>query len=179
MNNYYTKNVIIAGFLGGEKTFVLMYMAMYARSQGLTVITIAMMSHRAIQLRGWHWHKLLCIPVDKSNNMSVYRRTELVINKLKRHPKRLEFLKSINLICNDEIGQTQAEFDNVIDNILKLVSHINIHKGNKLLFTMYDPTQLQPIRGSPFIVSPYVIPCYKVVKIKNSVCAQNKDFFRI
>ena len=56
---------------------------------------------------------------------------------------------------------------------------MNAHKGNKLVFATYDPTQLQPIKGRPFMVSPCIIPCYKVVQIKNSVRAQNEGFFRI
>ena len=87
MNNQYVKNVIITGFPGEGKTFVMMYVVLYARSKGLVVISIAMMSHRAIQLGGIHWHKLVCIPVDKSNNMSVYRMTELAIRKMEMyHP---------------------------------------------------------------------------------------------
>lgn len=179
MNTKYTKNVIIAGFPGGGKTFVLMYVVLYARSRGLNVVTVAMMSHRAIQLGGWHWHKLLCIPVDRGNNMSVYRMTELALKKLERHPKRIEFVRSINIIANDEIGQTPAELDDVFDNVLKMICKVNVHKGNKLIFATYDPTQLQPIQGRPFLVSPNIIPCYKVVPIKHSVRAQNHDFYRL
>ena len=127
MNKSFTKNVIIAGFPGIGKTFTLMYVCLFVRSQGLAVISTVMMSHRAIQLGGWHWHKLLCIPVDRSNNMSVYRMTELALQKLVRYPNRLLLIKSINVIANDEIGQTPAEFDNVIDNILKIVCNINVH----------------------------------------------------
>ena len=44
------------------------------------------------------------------------------------------------------------------------------------LLAIYDPTQLQPIRGRPFIVSPCVITYYKIIPIKNSVCAQDDNF---
>ena len=59
MKSAYTKNVIIVGFPGGGKTFIMMYVMLYARSQGLTIMSTAMMAHRACQLGGWHWHKLL------------------------------------------------------------------------------------------------------------------------
>ena len=48
MNNGLVKNIIIAGFPGGGKTFFIMYIVIYARSKGLTVITVAMMCRRAI-----------------------------------------------------------------------------------------------------------------------------------
>ena len=180
MDMHFVKNVIITGFPGGGKTFIMMYIVLYARSKGLNVITCAMMCHRAIQLGGWHWHKLLCIPVDRGNNMSVYRMTEVAIEKLeRRHPMRIAFIRSLDMIANDEIGQSPAEIDNVIDNILKLVCRVNVHKGNKFVLATYDPTQLQPVRGRPFLVSPCIIPCYKIVSIKNSVRAQDDNFFRI
>jgi hypothetical protein len=91
----------------------------------------------------------------------------------------IEFLKSIHIFATDKIGQSSAQFDNICDNIIRLLCGVNIYKGNKLEVSTYDPTQLQPIRGHPFLVSPNVIPCYKIVQIKHSVRAQNPDFFRI
>ena len=64
-----------------------------------------MVCHQSIQLGGWHWHKLLCIPVDRGNKMSVYRMTELAIQILERFPNRIEFIWSIRMISNDKIGQ--------------------------------------------------------------------------
>ena len=74
-----------------------------------------------IQPGWWNWHKLLCIPVDRGNNMYIYRMTELAINKLERFPSIIEFIWSINMISNDKIGQTPAKFDNMIDNIFRVV----------------------------------------------------------
>ena len=81
------------------------------------------------------------------------------------------------MIANDEIGQSPAEFDNAIDDIFKVVCGTNFQKGIKFLIATYNPTQLQPIRGRPFLVSPCVIPCYKIIPIRNCVCAQD-DFFQ-
>ena len=55
---------------------------------------------------------------------------------------------------------------------------MNVHKGNKFILATYDPTQLQPIRGRPFLLSPCVIPCYKIIPIKNSFSAQDDKIFR-
>ena len=54
MNAGFVKNIIIAVFPGDGKTFVMMYIVIYARSKGLTVITVSIMCHRVIQLGGWH-----------------------------------------------------------------------------------------------------------------------------
>ena len=133
MNTGFVNNIIIAGFLGGGKIFVMMYIVIYSRSKGLTVITFSMMCHRAIQLVGCHWNKLLCIPVYRSNKISVYQMTELAIKKLEHFPNIIEFIWSIRMIYNDKIGQTPEEFDHVIDNIFKVVCGMNVHKGKYIL----------------------------------------------
>ena len=46
----------------------------------------------------------------------------------------------------------------------------------KNILAICNPTQLQPIRGHPFMVSPYVIPCYKIIPIKTIVRAQDDNF---
>ena len=57
------------------------------------------------------------------------------------------------MIANNKIGQTPAEFDNDIGNILKVVCGMNVRKEKTFLLVTYDPTQLQPIRESQFMVS--------------------------
>ena len=70
MNTGFVQNIIIAIFTGGG-IFFMMYIIIYIRSKGLTVITVSMMCRREIKLGGWHWDKLLCIPIDWGNNMPV------------------------------------------------------------------------------------------------------------
>ena len=146
MNTGFVKNIIITGFPVGGKTFFIIYIVIYDLSKTSTVITVDMMCHRAIQFGRWHWRKILCIPVDFGNNMSVYQMTELVIRKLEHFPNIIEFIQSIQIISNDKIIQTPAEFYNVIDNIFKFVCGMNSHKGKKIL-AIYNPTQLQYIIG--------------------------------
>ena len=80
------------------------------------------------------------------------------------------------MIANDKIGQNTTEFDNVIDNILKIVYGMNVHEGNNLIPAKYDLTQLQPIRGIPFLVPPCVIPCYNIIPINKSIRSQDDNF---
>ena len=58
MTTGFVKNIIISRFPGGGKIFDMMYIVIYYRSKGLTVIKVAMMCHQAIQLGGWNWHKI-------------------------------------------------------------------------------------------------------------------------
>ena len=43
MNTGFLRNIIVSGFPIVVKTFVMMYIVIYARSKGLTVITVDMM----------------------------------------------------------------------------------------------------------------------------------------
>ena len=49
-------------------------------------------------------------------------------------------------------------------------------KKEKSMLAKYDPTQLQPIRGYPFLVSPCGIPCYKIIPKENYVRAEDDKF---
>ena len=79
--------------------------------------------------------------------MYVYQMTELAIKTSERYPHRIEFIRSIHIIVNDQIGQAPAKFDNMVDNIFKVVCSMNVHKEKNLLAT-YDPTK--SIYGDPF-----------------------------
>ena len=68
--------------------------------------------------------------------------TELAIHKLERFQNIIDLIQSINMIANEKIGQTSAEFDNVIENIFKFVCGMNVHKGNKFLLATYDQKKL-------------------------------------
>ena len=131
MNTGFVNNIIISGFPGSGKTFVIMYIIIYARSKVSTVVSVAMLCHLAIKLGGWHFHKHLCIPVHRGYNMSVYQLTEFSIHKLEHFTNIIGFIQSIHMIYNDKIGQTPSKFDNVNDNIFKCFCGMNVHKGKK------------------------------------------------
>ena len=47
------------------------------------------------------------------------------------------------------------------------------------ILVTYNQTQIQPIIGRQFMVSPCIIPCYKIIPIKNSIRAQDDKFSTI
>ena len=71
------------------------------------------------------------------------------------------------MIANDKISKAPSKFHIVIDNNPKSVCGLKVHKVKNFVLETYNPTQLQPIIGRPFMVSPCVIPCYKIIPIKN------------
>lgn len=174
----YTKNIIICGFPGGGKTFLLMYICVYSLCKGLYSISTAMMAHRAVQLGGIHWHKLLCIPTD--DNLSITRRAELAVQKLQQKPKKMELLRRINIFFSDEKSQHSSEISHVFDLICRKIRLQNLLFGGILEICTMDNSQLQPVNGRPFLSSANVIPCYKMINICKSVRASgDEQFFRL
>ena len=153
----------------------MIYIVIYALSKVLTVITVDMMWHWVIQHSGWNRHKLSYIYVDCGNNMSIYQMTELAIMKLERFPKIIDFIQIIYMTANDKSVKLLPNF--IIR--LPIFSRLFAVWIKIFIIEKYYPTQLQPIRGYPFMVFPCVIPFYKIIPIKNSVRAQDDKSFRI
>ena len=173
----FVKHVGILGFPGGGKTWCMMYCLIYSISRGLKVTTAAMMCNCALQLGGIHIHKLFNLPIER---LTPHRREELAIIKLMKYPKRIEFLRSIDVIFFDEMGQVSSEFLATFDIILRRIRNSNIYMGGVLFIFSMDHTQIQPIEGHHFLTSIHIIPCYKMVVLRNSVRAHNDpDFKRI
>ena len=93
----YTKNLGIRGFPGSGKTWCMMYSMVYAISKGLTVCTTAMMCKRALQLGGIHIDQLFKLPYG-SGRVDAHRRAELAIIKLLGNPKKLDFMRSVDIL---------------------------------------------------------------------------------
>ena len=63
----------------------MIHILIYSISKGLTVITFAIIFHQAINFGRCNWHNLLCIPIDRGNNMSFHQMIELAIQKSERY----------------------------------------------------------------------------------------------
>ena len=68
--------------------------------------------------------------------------------------------------------EKNAEMDNVIDNIFRLLSNNNVCMGGKSSIGTCDPTQLQPINRRTFLTSPNIIRCYEIALISTSIPTQ-------
>ena len=129
------KNVVIRGFPGDGKTWCMMYCILYACSKGLIVICTAMMCKRALKLRGIHFHQLFLVPIEEC--LTPHRRAELAILKLLRNPKNIELLRSLDMICFDEMGQVSSELISKFDIICRKIRNSNTCMGGILIiFTM-------------------------------------------
>ena len=111
------KSLIICGGPGTGKTFQLCNGAAYSLSCGLKVTITAAMAERSITLGGRHIHYLFCIPGENINN--IHKLIDSSIRGLNKNPERLQFLRTLDVLCIDEMGYLSAELLNVMDTVLR------------------------------------------------------------
>lgn len=165
----FVKCNIISGAPGSGKTFLMMYLAVYAVSKGLTVGITAMMSKRAIQIGGSHIHQMFCLPVKKM--LTLHRIAEMAFIALMGKPAKLKFLVVMNILFIDELSQVSSEMLGTLDVLLRKIRNNDIFMGGVLVIGTLDQKQLAPIKGKPFLTSPHVLSCFQSYVLKESVRA--------
>ena len=168
-NDTYVKCQIICGFPGSGKTFIELYMALYAISKGLRICMSSVMCKRSISLGGTHIHLLFGLTVAK--NTTINRSVELALINLLNNNEKLLFLRTLNVLFLDEIGQISTELLCIMDIILRRIRDNDIFMGGILVIGTLDHKQLPPVQGHPFLTSPHVFSSYEFSMLKKSVRA--------
>jgi predicted GIY-YIG superfamily endonuclease len=192
----FTKGLLIRGVPGSGKSHLAQYLALYAFSRGLRVMTTALMALRAVVLGGIHYHILAAVPTK--NNSNVYHLAELAIESLRRKSQflHLHVLLTMDVLVIDEIGQLSAQQMSILDIILRKLRDTDIPFGGVLVSTPIihlccfsyedssiassllckiiatcDHAQFQAIRGLPFFLSTHLLTDFNVVELRKSVRA--------
>jgi hypothetical protein len=158
---------VLVGGPGAGKTTLLTMSLVKAVSMGLTCTVTALMAERAQSLGGEHLNRVFCIPVNNQCNTS--RLAELALIRMEKHPKRLEFLKTLDVLHFDEFGQLSAELLSVMDVIMRKIRKNGCFMGGVLLIASLDIAHLSPVRGRPPIMSPHMMVSFKFVKLLQPV----------
>ena len=138
----YTKNVGVYGAPGTGKLFIGQYTVLYALSQGLNIISTALMGVRANTLGGIHLHKIFFLPTDnKISSPFVY--AEKAIEDIKRNIEIYHALRTLDILFIDEFGQVSAEQLCTIDIILRKIRQSQTPFGGVLILYTMDHMQLQ------------------------------------
>eukprot|EP00957_Ditylum_brightwellii_P182112 13875235-Ditylum_brightwellii.AAC.1 len=85
-----------------------------------------MMCKHALQFGGIHAHQTW--PISTEETMTPHRQAELALTKLFRDAKKMNFLRTNNVILFDEMGQCSAELLATFDIIMQQVKDSNIFK---------------------------------------------------
>lgn len=174
----YTMNAVVHGAPGTGKSFVGQLSVLYAVSQGLNIISSALMGVRANAIGGTHIHKLFPFPTN--GNQSPFRMAEYAMEKINRNPVLLHALLTVDIIFFDETGQISAEQLSAMEIVLRKKRRSQTPFGGVLILGTMDPSQLEPIRQLPFLVSSLMLTCFRAVELRHSVRAHGDvDFQRL
>ena len=174
----FTKGCIIHGAPGSGKSHVNGWLALYAMTQGLRVMTTALMGVRANALGGVHFHRLIAMMAKKRGNP--YRLAELALDKLRRK-SQIKFLHAIltmDVLVIDECGQLSAQQLTILDIILRTARRTSIPFGGVLIIGTMDHRQLGAIDGCPFLMSSHVLTDFVLIELKHSVRAHGDGPFQ-
>jgi predicted GIY-YIG superfamily endonuclease len=163
------KNLIITGGPGTGKTTVEQIMLLMAMTIGLLGGISAIMAVRAKQLGHEHLCRLFCIPVNE--NASVARLAELALIHLFRLPKRVAYLRQLDILGLDEFGILPVRMLAVIDIILRRLRDSHLFMGGVLLVCTMDHLQIQAIKDQPVLLSPHILTCFDMFVLHWSVRA--------
>ena len=154
---------------------------LYAISQGLNVISTALMGVCANALGGVHLHELFKLPTSNNAARTPYIGAKMTLAKIQHNALLLYILRTLDVLFLDESGQVSAEFLAMIDIILrKCRNNSQIPFGGVHLNGTMDPSQLQPINMLPFLTSSLIITCFVMIELKFSVRAYGDvDFQRL
>lgn len=174
-----TKNTVAYGAPGTGKSFIAQLVVLYAISQGLNVMTTALMGVRANVLGGIHLHKIFMFSPDGIIR-SPFKSAEQAVISIERNNEINFMLKTIDVLFIDELGQVSAEQLQTIDLILRRIRKSQIPFGGVLILGTMDHTQLQPIKELPILTSSFMLTCFQMVSLEHSVRAHgDPDFQRL
>ena len=163
------KAVCIVGDPGAGKTTVLMMLALHGLCHGLNVATTALLCERALQIGGRHLHWMVNMAVREGGSPAHI--AELSIANLYRDGMKLEWLRRLDILALDELGQWPAESIAVLDIILRRVRNSTRFMGGILLICTKDILQLLPIDGRPPMLSPHMITSFQFTRLQHSIRA--------
>ena len=164
------KNMLVAGPPGVGKTHSMTLSVCYTLSKGLCAMTTAILAERAYLLGGKHLHLLFKLRVR--DGKTPHRLAELAVMALERNPEFLALLRLMDVLYLDEGGQLCAELLSVLDIISRKVRNSDLFMGGMLIVGTIDQEQLRPIKGLPFLLSPYVLTTFRLRLLKHYVrCA--------
>jgi predicted GIY-YIG superfamily endonuclease len=88
-----------------------------------------------------------------------------------RSPQELEYIRSLDVLLIDELGQVSAEMISALDIIFRRVRNNSAFFGGMLVFASMDSMQLRPVEGRPPLLSPQLTVCFDFFPLDHSVRA--------
>ena len=100
----YLKNPGVFGSSGAGKSIVGGLAVLCALSQGLNVVSTALMALRAPAIGGTHLHELFKLPRSDNATIAPYEAANVALEKIRRKTDLLHGLLTVDMIFLDEAG---------------------------------------------------------------------------
>jgi len=167
--SHYTKGLCHVGAGGVGKTTVLFAELLYSVCIGLMVGITAINSERGQELAGLHIHELFSM--QGRELLSPGQLAERACSSLFRNPKKLEYIRTLDVLGFDEAGAIPCEILSAICHTLRYVRNNNLPYGGLLVFCTMDYLQLEPVTGRHPLMSPAFTACFYFRELVHSVRA--------
>mmetsp|Transcript_28417 Transcript_28417/g.59223 ORF Transcript_28417/g.59223 Transcript_28417/m.59223 type:complete len:556 (+) Transcript_28417:675-2342(+) len=175
-----TKNFIVYGAPGADKSCIGQYSVLYAISQALSILSRTLMGVQATALGGIHLHKLFKLPTNVGPSISLFCVAQLAMQGIRRDKTLLHALLTLDVLFLDKAGQTSTVQLSAINIILHKLRNSQIPFGGVLFLGTMDPSQLKPINQLPFLTLLMMLTSFRIFKLKHSVRAHgDPDFERL
>ena len=159
----------VVGDPGAGKTTVMQLSMVHTITRKLNAYMTTLMSKRAHQLGVIHLAELFCIPVMERSTPSQI--AEIALGCIYNCAWKYEFLRTLDALGIDELGQLPAEIIAVADIIMRRLQSSTRFMGGLLLILTIDAAQLYPIKGMHPLLSSHVITCFALLQLEHSVRA--------
>ena len=138
---------------GVGKSFLSTLVLCYAVAKGLNVAVTALAGETAARVGGLYINFLFKIPAMGDQNMNSGRLAETALQKLEYDLPKRNYLRSLDVLCVEEIGMICIELWNAIDLILQHVRESDLPFGGVFVLANGDALQLPPPTGTPIWIT--------------------------
>jgi GIY-YIG catalytic domain len=98
---------------------------------------------------------------------------ELAVISIQKKPEAMAFLRSLDVLFMDEMGQLSVDIISVLDIVMRRIRNSSLFMGGVLIIGTLDKVQLRPIKELPFLLSPYILTTFCIGKLTQYVrCAE-------
>lgn len=181
VNNYsnavtvFVKSLLIVGGPGCGKTFQMMYGVLQCLCKGLLVMTTALLSARARELGGIHFHRLFCI----RKGTTPQQIAEAAAIAVMKNPILYAFFLRLDALGIDEFGQLSAELFSAFDIFFRIIRGVNTFFGGVIIFGSIDHVQIRTFTGMPVLLSPHILTSFDICPLDHSVRSARDCYHRL